>query len=919
MPHGKLSNKVFFVLASMACRLIGAGSFPLIVPAFSDRLDKYGCYGGMRALTPMMRQFLLVKERHKDAIVLFRAGDFYETFYEDAETASRVLGITLTSRDKGSENPVPMAGVPYHSVDPYVRKLIQAGYKVAVCEQMEDPKQAKGLVERDVVRVITPGTLTDDSLLESKASNYLVGVYPDGKLTGLAWVDLSAGRFVAADVAEDRLMDELARIAPAECLLPESVHMSGGEMLRRIQQVLQVPVSPRADHTFERRTALQALLDHFHVHNLAGFGCDDLGPALQAAGAVVDYLNETQKTSLDHIGKLEKLESERYVLLNETTQRSLELVETMRTRERRGSLLWVLDKTVTAMGARLLHEWILYPLRDLAEIHRRQDAVAELHADPDRRDRLREALASVYDLERINARITTGRANPRDLVSLRESAASLPLLRDGLQGCTSEMLAGLCSGIDTLDDIRELIEGAIVDEPPLTVREGGMIRDGWNEELDELRAIRRDGHTWIANYQAREMQRTGIDRLKVGFNKVFGYYIEVSHANADKVPDDYIRRQTLKNAERYVTPELKEYEDRVLNAEDRSRDLEYELFCDVRDTIARQTARIQHAARVVAQLDVLASLAQCAAEYGYVKPEVDDSTDLHIVDGRHPVLDVLDQGEPFVPNDVLLGGEENRVLIITGPNMAGKSTYIRQVALLVLMAHAGSFIPAKSARIGLVDRIFTRVGASDELSRGQSTFMVEMSEAASILNNATERSLIVLDEIGRGTSTFDGVSIAWAVTEHIYNHIRARTLFATHYHELTELALVLPGVKNYNIAVREWEDEIIFLRKILPGGTDKSYGIQVARLAGVPRSIIERARDILTRLEAETLDFNNKPRFAPTRVKARKPRQMQLSLFGSPHDDTIEEIRKLNVENLTPVEALVKLQEIRDKIRQKEG
>jgi len=870
-------------------------------------------------LTPMMRQFLLVKQRHKDAIVLFRAGDFYETFYEDAETASRVLGITLTSRDKGSDNPVPMAGVPYHSIDPYVHKLIQAGYKVAVCEQMEDPKLATGLVERDVVRVITPGTLTDDSLLESTASNYLVSVYPDGKLTGLAWVDLSAGRFVAADVAEDQLMDELARIAPAECLLPESVHSSGGEMLRRLQQMLQVPVSPRADHTFERRTSMQALLDHFHVLNLAGFQCDDLGPALQAAGAVIDYLNETQKTSIDHIGKLEKLESDRYVLLNETTQRSLELVETMRTRERRGSLLWVLDKTVTAMGARLLHEWIIYPLRDLREIHRRQDATAELHADPDRRDRIRAALQSVYDLERINARITTGRANPRDLVALRDSAASLPLLRDGLEGCTSEMLAGLSSGIDTLDDIRELIESAIVDEPPMTVREGGMIRDAYNDELDELRAIRRDGHSWIANYQAQEMQRTGIDRLKVGFNKVFGYYIEISHANAGKAPDDYIRRQTLKNAERYVTPELKEYEDRVLNAEERSRDLEYDLFCDVRDTIARQTARIQHAARVVAQLDVLASFAQCAAEYGYVKPVLDDSIDLHITDGRHPVLDAIEQGEPFVPNDVLLGGDDNRVLIITGPNMAGKSTYIRQVALLVLMAHAGSFIPAKSAKIGVVDRIFTRVGASDELSRGQSTFMVEMSEAASILNNATERSLIVLDEIGRGTSTFDGVSIAWAVTEHIYNNIKARTLFATHYHELTELALVLPGVKNYNIAVREWEDEIIFLRKILPGGTDKSYGIQVARLAGVPRSIIERARDILTRLEAETLDFNNKPKFAPSAVKARKPKQMQLSLFGSPHDDTIDGIRKLNVENLTPIEALVKLQEISDAVRRKDG
>jgi len=869
-------------------------------------------------VTPMMRQFLLVKEKHKDAIVLFRAGDFYETFYDDAETASKVLGLTLTSRNKGSDNPVPMAGVPYHAVDPYVRKLIRAGYKVAICEQMEDPKQAKGLVARDVTRVITPGTLTDDSLLESKSSNYLAAVYPGGDLAGLAWVDLSSGRFIVADVAGDQLMDELARIAPAECLFPETTHAAAGDMVEQIQRALQVSVTPRPEHTFERRTATKTLLDHFKVLGLAGFGCDRLGPAVQAAGAAIDYLNETQKTSLTHIGKLEKLESDRYVLLNETTQRSLELVETMRTRERRGTLLWVLDKTVTAMGARMLREWIVYPLRDVEGIRLRQGAVGELVGDSDRRDALRAALQTVHDLERINARITTGRANPRDLVSLKESAAVLPRVRGALDGCTAPMLARLRDGIDTLDDVRELISDAIADEPPMTVREGGIIRDGWDAELDELRSVRRDGRSWIAKYQADEIRRTGIDRLKVGFNKVFGYYIEITHAKADRAPDNYIRRQTLKNAERYVTPELKEYEDRVLNAEERGQEIEYRIFCEVRDRIAEQTARIQAVAGVVARSDLLASLAQAAAEYHYVAPTVDDSLDLHITDGRHPVLDILDQGEPFVPNDALVDADENRILIITGPNMAGKSTYIRQVALLALMAHMGSFIPARSAKIGLVDRIFTRVGASDELTRGYSTFMVEMSESAGILNNATERSLIVLDEIGRGTSTFDGVSIAWAVTEHIYERLRARTLFATHYHELTELALVLPGVKNYNIAVREWEDEIIFLRKILPGGTDKSYGIQVARLAGIPRDIIDRARDILTRLEAETLDFDDKPKFAPSKVKAKKPKQMQLTLFGSPHDDTIENIKKLNVDTLTPVEALMKLQEIKEKILKKE-
>ena len=865
----------------------------------------------------MMKQFLLLKERHKDCILLFRAGDFYETFYEDAEIASKVLGITLTSRDRDSAKPVPMAGVPYHAVDPYVRKLIRAGYRVAICEQMEDPKEAKGLIERDVTRVITPGTLTDDSLLESKASNYLVAVYPEANVIGLAWVDLSAGRFIAADVAADQLMDELTRIAPAECLMPESIHdatgKAGGPLdAARLQRVLQAPVTPRPDYAFERRNAMKALLDHFRVLNLAGFGCDGLGPALQAAGAVVDYLNETQKTSLDHIGRLEKLEGSRYVLLNETTQRNLELVMTMRTRERRGSLLWVLDRTVTAMGARLLREWIIYPLRDLEAIRARQQAIAELHRGPDLRDRLRAALEGVYDLERINARITTGRANPRDLVSLKQSAAALPSVRGALAGCCAPMLAETRDGLDTLDDVREMVGAAIVDEPPMTVREGGMIRDGWNAELDDLRAIRRDGRSWIAKYQADEIKRTGID-LKVGFNKVFGYYIEITSAKAAKAPENYIRRQTLKNAERYVTPELKEYEDKVLNAEERGQEIEYRIFCEVRDAAAKHTARIQAAAGAVARLDALASLAQVAAENHYVMPEVDDSHDLQIVDGRHPVLEAADQAEPFVPNDVLMDCDQNRVLIITGPNMAGKSTYIRQVALLTLLAHVGSFIPAKSARIGLVDRIFTRVGASDELSRGQSTFMVEMSETANIINNASDRSLIVLDEIGRGTSTFDGVSIAWAVAEHIYERLRARTLFATHYHELTELSLVLPGVKNYNIAVREWQDEIIFLRKILPGGTDKSYGIHVARLAGIPREIIERARDILVRLEAETLDFDDKPKFAPSKVRARKPKEMQLRLFGSPHEAVIDEIKKLPIEAMSPIEALMKLKELREK------
>jgi len=862
----------------------------------------------------MMRQYLQMKQQHQNAILLFRMGDFYEMFHEDAKIASRVLGLTLTSRDKGSD-PIPMAGVPHHAVDGYIRRLIAAGHKVAVCDQIQDPREAKGLVERDITRVITPGTLTDESLLDANRSNYLAAVFPDGKVAGIAWVELSTGEFFVQDVDPGRVVDEIARIRPAELLVPETASGEEPPAVEQLRQALDVYVTPRPDWSFDRATAMRALMDHFKVSTLAGFGCGDLNPAVCAAGAVLQYLGETHRTSLQHISSMRRLGTEGFVLLNESTQRSLELLETMRSHERLGSLLWVLDKTVTPMAARLLQQWICYPLASAGAIIRRQAGVAELHDSGPLRDDVRETLDGIRDIERIATRISCGRASPRDLVALRFSAERLPKLRELLASAEAAILEDVRVHLDDLADIAELIESSIVDEPPVPTREGGIIRDGYNGELDEMRSIRRDGRQWIARFQADLIARTGIQSLKVGFNRVFGYYIEVSHANAGRMPPEFTRRQTLKNAERYITPELKEYEDKVLNAEERANGLEYDIFCSIRDEIATHTDRIQKVAAAVAQLDLLATLAQVAVDNRYCRPEIDDSLDLTIIDGRHPVLELIQTDEPFVPNNAEFEAGKLRIMIVTGPNMAGKSTYIRQVALIVLMAQMGGFVPAKSARIGAVDRIFTRVGASDELSRGQSTFMVEMIEAANILNNATERSLLVLDEVGRGTSTFDGVSIAWSVTEYIHEHIKARTLFATHYHELTELSTILDGVKNYNIAVREWGDEIIFLRKILPGGTDKSYGIHVARLAGVPPEVIERAKSILSRLEADSINIAGA---GPKKIKAKKPRQMQLALFGSLHEETIDKLKSLRVEDMTPLEALMKLEELREEVRRRE-
>ncbi|HHT9106601.1 MAG TPA: DNA mismatch repair protein MutS [Candidatus Wujingus californicus] len=863
--------------------------------------------------TPMMRQYTEIKRQHKDALLFFRMGDFYEMFFEDAKLASKVLGITLTSRSK-AEGSVPMAGVPHHSADSYIRRLIKAGYKVAICDQLQDPEEAKGIVDRGVTRIITPGTITEDAFLEDKSNNFLIAVIEMNDLHGLSWVDLSTGRFEVEDIEKERLFDEFARLNPAEVLLPEETASRNTLFVERMRLECNGVITPRPDWEFSRDTAYRTLLEHFGTTSLEGFGCEDMGPSLGAAGAVIQYLKETQKTSLKHIGKIQKYQSNNRVLLDRVTQHSLELTQTMRMHDREGSLLGVLDETKTPMGARLLREWLISPLRMPDEIRHRQLGVKELFEKSELRREIRNILSEVYDVERISSKISCGRANARDMIGLKQSLSKLPALKEKMSFFITDILVSIEQQLDTLEEVRTLIGTAIVNAPPITIKDGGIIREGYDAELDELRYISRNGKNWIANFQAAEIARTGINTLKVGYNRVFGYYIEITNVHKDKIPEGYIRKQTLKNAERFITPELKDYETKVLTADERAKDMEYDLFIQVRDQVSAFTPRLQATSEAVALIDVLSALANTGVENRYIMPEIKDSLELKIIDGRHPVLDRRQYSESFVPNDINLNGTTDKIMIITGPNMAGKSTYIRQVALLVLMAQMGSFIPAKEAVIGTVDRIFTRVGASDELSRGQSTFMVEMNETANIINNASERSLIILDEVGRGTSTFDGVSIAWAITEYIYQHIRARTLFATHYHELTELALLFPGIRNFNIAVKEWGDEIIFLRKIIEGGTDKSYGIHVARLAGIPKEVIQRARIILDNLEAATLDINGKPKFAPLNAAQTKKEPAQLRLFASKQDVIIEEIKRLDTTRISPIEALNKLDELKKRL-----
>lgn len=851
--------------------------------------------------TPMMKQYLEAKRACPDALLLFRMGDFYELFYEDAKTAARLLNLALTSREKG-ENAVPMAGFPHHQLETYLARLIAAGQRVAICEQVEDPKKAVGLVRREVTRVVTRGTLTDEALLDPRQCNYLAAVAP-GDPVGVAWVDISTGRFWGAAFPASQLAEQLARIAPAEVLLAEDAPPLAGPAADGVL------VTRRPAWAFSQATAEKALTQHFGTASLEGFGFGT-GPAdvqaVRAAGAILDYLAETQKTSLEHIDRLLPYRASSTLALDEATRRSLEITRTLREGRREGSLLHVLDRTMTGMGSRLLAEWLANPLVDRAALEARLDALEELVQHAPLAAELRKTLRQVYDVERLLARVATQRATPRDLSFLGRTLGALPGLKARLaeSGCTR--LAQLAGQIDPCEDLRATLQAALADECPLSCREGGFIRPGFHAELDNLRDLAYGGKEWIARYQAREIQRTGIPNLKVGFNKVFGYYIEITNAHQTKVPEDYIRKQTIKNAERYITPELKEYEEKVLSADEKAKELEYSLFVELRQAVAGARARLSATAAVLAQLDVLASLAELARTRNYCRPRLVEEPVLCIREGRHPVLDLTEPEGTFVPNDTIMGPESGRMLLITGPNMAGKSTYIRQVALLVLLAHMGSFVPAAEATIGLADRIFARVGASDELSRGQSTFLVEMIETARILHTATSRSVVILDEIGRGTSTYDGISLAWSVAEYLHDRIGCRTLFATHYHELTDLAQSLPGVKNLNVAVREWQDEVVFLHKIVEGAADKSYGIHVARLAGVPREVIQRAREILAQLEDEHLDEFGRPRIA----RPPAPRgEIQLTLFAPAEHPVLDEIRQLDVNQITPLEAMRRIEQ----------
>ena len=862
----------------------------------------------------MMQQYLDAKAACGEAILLFRMGDFYELFHEDAKTAARVLGLTLTSRDKG-ENPVPMAGFPYHQLEGYLGKLIRAGYRAAVCEQVEDPRKAIGLVKREITRVVSAGTVTDDAILDPRESNYLAAIVDDvdrgqgpANDVGLAWAELSTGRFWAAVFPRSRLNDQLARIRPTECLVAETAAPSGW----LTHEVVMLTRRPPWAFAFD--AAMKLLTTHFQTAALEGFGFTAAdNAAIRAAGALLEYLQETQKTPLTHIDRLIPYRSGRNLEIDEASRRSLEISRTLRDGAREGSLLAVLDRTVTPMGSRMLADWMNNPLTDTADINARLDAVEEFMRESGLRREIRDALKRVYDLERLLARVMTGRASPRDLSFIGRTLAGLPPVKLALSERAIELLTSSGRTLDLCPELTDELRRALQDDCPLSPREGGIVRAGYDRQLDELRDLAAGGKQWIAEYQSQESARSGIPNLKVGFNKVFGYFIEITNAHKDKVPANYSRKQTLTGAERYVTPELKEYEDRVLDADERSRNLEYDLFLQLRDRVAQHARRLQATSSVLATLDTILALAELAVQQQYCRPCLSDQPILAIRDGRHPVLDLIQPAGAFVPNDAVAGPGQGTLLLITGPNMAGKSTYIRQVALLTIMAQIGSFVPAREAVIGVADRVFARVGASDELSRGQSTFMVEMTETARILNTATARSLVILDEIGRGTSTYDGVSLAWAIVEHIHDRIGCRTLFATHYHELTDLAQSLPELRNLNVAVREWDDNVIFLHKIIEGAADKSYGIHVARLAGVPREVNERAKQVLSQLEAEHLDGDGQSKL--TRKERKRKGDIQLTLFAPYDHPLLDVIRDTDLHGLTPLDAMRKIEEWQRELR----
>lgn len=869
----------------------------------------------MKNLTPMMQQYLNIKEKYKDAILFFRLGDFYEMFFDDAILASKELEITLTGRECGNKEKAPMCGIPFHSADSYIAKLVKKGYKVAICEQIEDPSKSKGIVKRDVVRIITPGTITDTKILEDKNNNYLCSIYMNATGIGISYVDVTTGELYTTEFIGNEkqlintLFDELAKIRPTEIILNDYLY-NKKDIIKKIENKFNSITNLYSNWTYEYNAAKEVILNQMSVLSLDGYGLNKKIYSVPSLGSLIYYLNETQKTSLEHLNNVTFYTINNFMMLDINTRINLELTETIRGKNKKGSLFGLLDCTSTAMGGRMLKRWIEEPLISIKEIKKRLDAVDYLFNNFLIVDEIKELLKNVYDIERIIGKIVYGTCNARDLISLKKSVLILPTIKKILQETSSDLLLSLGKELDTLKDVYELIENAIIDEPPISVKEGNIIKNEYSKELFELREAATKGKEWIYKLEQNERERTGIKSLKVGYNKVFGYYIEITKSNLKYVPNEYIRKQTLANSERYITPELKEMESKILGAEDKIIKLEYDIFLDIRETIKNQIKRIQESAKIIAILDVLCALAITAYKNNYTKPKLNLDGIIQIKNGRHPVVEKMLEENLFIPNDTYLDNDKNRIAIITGPNMAGKSTYMRQVALITLMAHIGSFVPADDANIGIVDRIFTRVGASDNLSQGQSTFMVEMSEVANILNNGTTNSLIILDEIGRGTSTFDGLSIAWAVIEYISDKIGAKTLFATHYHELSELEGKIEGVNNFRILVKEKGDDIIFLRKIGKGSADKSYGIQVAKLAGVPIEVIKRANEILLKLEetdinntALTIDENNV-------CNVNEVDEYQLDIFNLKYNNFIDRIKSIDIMKVTPLDAINILYEI---------
>ncbi|MDD7713674.1 MAG: DNA mismatch repair protein MutS [Lachnobacterium sp.] len=880
----------------------------------------------MQEVTPMMQHYLQTKEEYKDCILFYRLGDFYEMFFDDAKTVSRELELTLTGKSCGLEERAPMCGVPFHAADSYINRLVKKGYKVAICEQMEDPKLAKGIVKREVIRVVTPGTNIDMQSLDEAKNNYLMCIVYLADKYGIATTDVTTGDFFVTEVdSERKLLDELNRFAPSEIVCNEPFYMSGIN-IEDMKERLGIAVSSLDSWYFGDDMARETLLLHFHIQSLQGLGLEDYDCGVIAAGALLKYLYETQKNSLGNILSIQPYSIGKYMIIDSSSRRNLELVETLREKQKRGSLLWVLDKTKTAMGARLLRSYVEQPLIDKDEIIKRQQMIGKLNEQEITREELREYLNPIYDLERLITRITYQTANPRDMIAFRNSLQMLPPIATLLEDIDCELAEEIRGEFDCLTDLYDLLLASINEEPPISVRDGDIIKEGYHEEVDRLRHASTDGKKWLADLEATEKEKTGIKNLRIKYNKVFGYYLEVTNSFKDMVPDYYVRKQTLTNAERYITPELKELEDTILGAEDRLVNLEYDLFREIRDQIAANVARIQKTAKAIAKIDVFVSLAVVASQNNYCCPKINENGLIDIKGGRHPVVEKMIVNDMFIDNDTYLDNHHNRISIITGPNMAGKSTYMRQTALIVLMAQIGSYVPATSANIGIVDRIFTRVGASDDLASGQSTFMVEMNEVANILRNATSNSLLILDEIGRGTSTFDGLSIAWAVVEYISNPklLGAKTLFATHYHELTELEGKLGNVNNYCIAVKEKGDDIVFLRKIVKGGADKSYGIQVAKLAGLPEMVVERAKEIVNQLSANDITETVKNISVETASSNKKKKEphldevdlTQMSLFDTvKDDDIIQELREVDISHMTPLDAMNKLYELQNKVK----